>query len=149
MIPQQTYMLEILTQRSVFLVYNLIYLLRKNNYTPPLQTKSGRGGGYLRNGCNYAHDAMYHPFFRGTVNWFLFVMYQFSPFSSVPSMTNLRTDEYEYHWLYENVSLIIVFERKYMYYHACAKNLNCIFDLSTEKVTRIEKLFILKGMNIC
>ena len=32
-----------------------------------------------------------------TVNWFLFVMYQFSPFSSVPSMTNLRTDEYKYH----------------------------------------------------
>ena len=29
-----------------------------------------------------------------TVNWLLFVRYQFSPFSSVPSMTNLRTDEY-------------------------------------------------------
>ena len=28
-----------------------------------------------------------------TVNWLLFVMYQFSQFSSVPSMTNLRTDE--------------------------------------------------------
>ena len=26
-----------------------------------------------------------------TINWLLFVMYQFSPFSSVPSMTNLRT----------------------------------------------------------
>ena len=72
-------------------------------------------------------------------------MYQFSPFSSVPSMKNLRTDEYEYHWLYENVSLIIVFERKYMYYQACSKNLYCIFDLSAEKVTRI----VLKGMNIC
>ena len=33
-----------------------------------------------------------------TVNWLLFVMYQYSPFSSVPSMTNLRTDEYKYHW---------------------------------------------------
>ena len=30
-----------------------------------------------------------------TVNWLLFVMYQFSPFSSVPSMKNLRTDEYK------------------------------------------------------
>ena len=28
-----------------------------------------------------------------TVNWLLFVMYQFSPFSSVSAMTNLRTDE--------------------------------------------------------
>ena len=72
-----------------------------------------------------------------------------SPFSSVSSMTNLRTDEYEYHWLYENVSLIIVFERKCMYYHGCSKNLYCIFDLSTEKVTRIEMLFVLKGMHIC
>ena len=26
-----------------------------------------------------------------TVNWLLFVMYQFSPFSSVPSMTNSHT----------------------------------------------------------
>ena len=34
-----------------------------------------------------------------TVNWLLFVMYQFS---SVPSMTNLRTDKYRYHWLHEN-----------------------------------------------
>ena len=67
-------------------------------------------------------------------------------------MPNLRTDEYEYHCLYENVSLIIVFERKNMYYHACSKNLYCIFDLSTEYVTRIEIfeiLFVLKGMNIC
>ena len=36
-----------------------------------------------------------------TVNWLLFVMYQFSPFSSVAAMTKLRTDEYEYtyYWL--------------------------------------------------
>ena len=47
--------------------------------------------------------AIYHnctlvlPSYLYTVNWLLFSMYQFSPFSSVPSMTNLHTDEYENH----------------------------------------------------
>ena len=41
---------------------------------------------------------------QNTVNWLLFVIYQFSPFSSVPSMTNLRTDEYRNLWLHENDS---------------------------------------------
>ena len=31
-----------------------------------------------------------------TVNWLLFVMYQFSPFSSVPAMKKLRIDEYKH-----------------------------------------------------
>ena len=30
------------------------------------------------------------------INWLLFVMYQFLPFSSVPTMKKLRTDEYKY-----------------------------------------------------
>ena len=47
-----------------------------------------------RESCDCHAGQMFLGF---TVNWLLFVMYQFSPFSSVPSMTNLRTDEYEYH----------------------------------------------------
>ena len=66
-----------------------------------------------------------------TVNWLLFVMCLFSPFSSVPSMTNLCTDKYKCHWLYKIDLLIINFERKY--YHECSIILYCISDLfSTE-----------------
>ena len=48
-------------------------------------------------------------FMSTTVNWILFVMYQFSPFLLVSAMTNLRTDEYKYHW-----PGCIACERKYL-----------------------------------
>ena len=41
------------------------------------------------------------------LNWLLFVMYEFSTFSSVSAMANLRTDEYIYHGY-------IACERKYL-----------------------------------
>ena len=46
---------------------------------------------------------------RNTVNWLLFVMYQFSPVSLVSAMMNLRIDEYKYHW-----PDCIACERKYL-----------------------------------
>ena len=67
------------------------------------------------------------------VNLLLFVMYQFSSFSSVPSMTNLCTDKYKYHRLHENIS--VVCDRKY--YHTGSINLYCIL-IEAQKVTRIK-----------
>ena len=58
---------------------------------------------------------------KNTVNWLIFVMYQFSPFSSVPSMTNLRTDEYKYHWLHEN-------DFSFVKESIIINDLYCIFD---------------------
>ena len=44
--------------------------------------------------CTFTYSSIKTSY---TVNWLLFVMYQFSPFSSVPSLTNLCTHEYKYH----------------------------------------------------
>ena len=59
-------------------------------------------------GWNIIHSHVLWPYLcHDTLNWLLFVMFQFSSFSSVPSMTNLRTDEYRYHRVHENDSSFV------------------------------------------